>query len=83
MKGLSTFKGKIMYIRIPKTGRITIPKKFRQLLNIEKGGSIFFKVESGEVRLFGIPETTAEQLAGSLKQYAGEYVSLKEIRKRI
>jgi hypothetical protein len=42
-----------------------------------------FLVEDDEVKLKGIPGGQIDQLAGSLKKYAKEYVPLDKIRKKI
>jgi hypothetical protein len=42
-----------------------------------------FLVENNEIKLKGVPGVQSEQLAGSLKKYAKEYVPLKKIRKKI
>ena len=72
-----------MYARMSKNGRITIPKAIREKLKIDTGGGVLFLVEGDTVKLEGIPGGQAEQLAGSLKQYAKEYVPLNKIRKKI
>ena len=72
-----------MYARISKKGQITIPKAIRKKLGIDKEGGVLFLVEDDEIKLKGVPKVQSEQLAGSLKKYAKEYVSLKNIRKKI
>ena len=72
-----------MYAKISKKGQVTIPKEIRKKLKIEKDGAVLFLVEDNEVKLKGIPSGEAEQLAGSLKKYAKEYVPLEKIRKKI
>lgn len=72
-----------MYAKISKKGQITIPKSIREKLKIEKAGAVLFLVEDNEVKLKGVPGVQAEQLAGSLKKYAKEYVPLKKIRGEI
>jgi AbrB family looped-hinge helix DNA binding protein len=72
-----------MYAKISKKGQITIPKPIRKKLKIEKDGAVLFLVENNEIKLKGVPGVQSEQLAGSLKKYAKEYVSLKKIRKKI
>ena len=72
-----------MYAKVSKKGQITIPKSIREKLNIEKDGAVLFLVEDNEIKLKGVPGVQSEQLAGSLKKYATEYVSLKKIRKKI
>ena len=72
-----------MYVRISRKGQITIPKAIRKKLKIDKEGGILFLVEDDEVKLKGIPGGQIDQLAGSLKKYAKEYVPLDKIRKKI
>ena len=72
-----------MYARMSKKGRVTIPKAIREKLKIDKEGGILFLVEGDTVKLEGIPGSQAEQLAGSLKKYAKEYVPLNTIRNKI
>jgi AbrB family looped-hinge helix DNA binding protein len=72
-----------MYARISKKGQVTIPKAIRQKLEIVDEGGILFLVEDNEVKLKGIPGAHADQLGGSLKKYAKEYVPLNKIRKKI
>ena len=72
-----------MYAKITKKGQVTIPKAIRKKLKIEKDGAVLFLVEDDEIKLKGVPKVQSEQLAGSLKKYAKEYVSLKNIRKKI
>ena len=72
-----------MYAKVSKKGQITIPKSIREKLKIEKDGAVLFLVEDNEIKLKGVPGVQSEQLAGSLKKYAKEYVPLKEIRKKI
>jgi AbrB family looped-hinge helix DNA binding protein len=72
-----------MYAKISKKGQVTIPKAIREELKIAKEGGVLFLVEDGEVKLKGVPAEQAELLAGSLKGYSKEYVSLDEIRKKV
>ena len=72
-----------MYAKITKKGQVTIPKPIRKKLKIEKDGAVLFLIEDNEIKLKGVPKVQSEQLAGSLKKYAKEYVSLKKIRKKI
>ncbi len=72
-----------MYAKVSKKGQITIPKPIRKKLKIEKEGAVLFLVENNEIKLKGVPRVQSEQLAGSLKKYAKEYVSLKKVRKKI
>jgi AbrB family looped-hinge helix DNA binding protein len=72
-----------MYARVSKKGQITIPKAIRKKLGIDKEGGVLFFVEEGEIKLKGAPVGRAEELAGSLKEYASQYVSLKKIRDEI
>ncbi len=72
-----------MFARLSKKGQITIPKKIREILNIEKEGSVLFVVEGNEVKLKGIPAARIEDVAGCLKKYAKEYVDLETIREKI
>ena len=72
-----------MYARISRKGQVTIPKAIRKKLKIDKEGGILFLVEDDEVKLKGIPGGQIDQLAGSLKKYAKEYVPLDKIRNKI
>ncbi len=72
-----------MYARISKKGQVTIPKAIREKLEIVNEGAVLFLVEDDEVKLKGIPGARADQLGGSLKKYAKEYVPLNKIRKKI
>jgi AbrB family looped-hinge helix DNA binding protein len=72
-----------MYARISRKGQVTIPKAIRKKLKIDKGGWILFLVEDDEVKLKGIPGGQIDQLAGSLKKYAKQYVPLHKIRKKV
>ena len=72
-----------MYAKISKKGQVTIPKPIREKLNIEKEGGILFLVEGNDIKIKGIPGSQANLLAGSLKEYAGEYVPLNKIREKI
>ena len=72
-----------MYARISKKGQITIPKLIRERLKIEKEGGILFLIEDNEIKLKGVPGSSARDLAGSLKTYAKDYVPLKTIKKKI
>jgi AbrB family looped-hinge helix DNA binding protein len=72
-----------MYAKMSKKGQITIPKAIRKKLRIDKEGGVLFLVENDEVKIKGIAGGRVEQLAGSLKKYAKEYVSLDKIRMRI
>ena len=72
-----------MYVRISRKGQVTIPKAIRKKLKIDKEGGILFLVEDDEVKLKGIPGGQIDQLAGSLKKYAKEYVPLDKIRNKI
>ena len=72
-----------MYAKISRKGQITIPKPIRERLKIEKEGGILFLIEDNEIKLKGVPGSSARDLAGSLKKYAKGYVPLKTIRKKI
>ncbi len=72
-----------MLAKISKKGQVTIPIEIRKKLKIDKEGAVLFLVEDDEVKLKGVPSGEAEQLAGSLKKYAKEYVPLNKIRKNI
>ncbi len=72
-----------MYVKMSKKGQITIPKPIREKLKIEKDGAVLFVVEENEVKLKGVPGVQSEQLAGSLKKYAKEFVPLRKIREKI
>jgi AbrB family looped-hinge helix DNA binding protein len=73
----------IMYAKISKKGQVTIPKAIREKLEIFNEGAVLFLVEDDEVKLKGIPGAQADQLGGSLKEYAKEYVPLSKIRTKI
>jgi AbrB family looped-hinge helix DNA binding protein len=72
-----------MYVKMSKKGQVTIPKAIREKLKISTEGAVLFLVENDEVKLKGIPGGQADQLAGSLRKYAREYVPLNKIRKKI
>ncbi|MBT4289172.1 MAG: AbrB/MazE/SpoVT family DNA-binding domain-containing protein [Deltaproteobacteria bacterium] len=72
-----------MYAKVSKKGQITIPKKIRELLKIEKQGNVLFVVENDDIKLMGIPVSNAEELSGSLKKYAKSYVELSKVREDI
>ena len=72
-----------MYAKVSKKGQITIPKPIRKKLKIEKDGAVLFLVEDNEIKLKGVPGVQSEQLAGSLKKYAREYVPLNKIREKV
>ena len=72
-----------MYAKISKKGQITIPKAIRKKLKVDKEGGVLFLVENDEVKIKGIPGGPADQLAGSLKKYAKDYIPLDKIRKQI
>ena len=72
-----------MYAKVSKNGQVTIPKVIREKLDIDDGGAVLFLVEDNEVKLKGVPGAHADQLGGSLKKYAKEYVPLNKIRKKI
>lgn len=72
-----------MYAKVSKKGQVTIPKRIRELLNIESSGNVLFIVEDDEVKLKGAPTSDAEALSGSLQAYAKTYVDLKTIRRKL
>jgi len=72
-----------MYAKMSKKGQITIPKAIRKKLKVDEDGGVLFLVENDEVKIKGIASGRVEQLAGSLKKYAKEYVPLDKIRMRI
>ena len=72
-----------MYAKMSKKGQVTIPKAIRKKLKVGKEGGILFLVENDEVKIKGIAAGQVEQLAGSLKKYAKEYIPLDKIRKQI
>ena len=72
-----------MYAKVSKKGQVTIPKLIREKLHIEKDGAVLFLVEDNEIKLKGVPGMQSEQLAGSLKKYAKQYVSMDEIREKV
>ena len=72
-----------MYAKISKKGQVTIPKAIREKLKVGTEGAVLFLVEDDEIKLKGVQGGRADQLAGSLKKYAKEYVPLNNIRKKI
>ncbi len=78
-----THRGNHSVVRVPKDGRVTIPKEIRKTLGIDEGGTVLFRVEGKKVSLHGIPHKPFEEVAGCLKKYAKKYVPLDEIRKKI
>ena len=72
-----------MYARVSKKGQVTIPKAIREVLKLEKQGGVLFFVENDEVKLKGVPGSSARDFAGSLKKYADGYVPLETVRKKI
>ena len=72
-----------IYAKISKKGQVTIPKAIREKLNLGKNGAVLFTVERNEVIIKGVPGSTAEKLAGSLKKYAKKFELLDEIRPKI
>lgn len=72
-----------IYAKISKKGQVTIPKAIREKLNLGENGAVLFSVERDEVKIKGVPGSTAEKLAGSLKKYAKKYEPLEEIRPKI
>lgn len=72
-----------MYAKVSKKGQITIPKAIREKLKIEDRGGVLFLVEDNKVLLQGVPGGRIDELAGALKQYAGKYVPLENVRKKI
>ncbi len=59
-------------VKISSRGQITLPKAVRELL---RSDVVRIVVEDGQVRIEPV-----EDVAGSLRRYAREYVPLKEIR---
>ena len=59
-------------VKISSKGQITLPKAGRELL---KSDVVRIVVEEGEVRIEPV-----EDVAGSLKRYAGDSVPLEKIR---
>ena len=55
----------------------------REKLEVDEARAVLFLVEDNEVKFKGIPNAHADQLGGSLKKYAKEYVSLNKIRYNI
>jgi AbrB family looped-hinge helix DNA binding protein len=72
-----------MYAKVSSKGQVTIPKNIRKKLNIEKESGVLFLIEGDEIKLRGVPGSPPDQLAGSLKKYAGKYVPLKKVRKKV
>ena len=60
-----------------------MPKAIREKLEIVNEGAVLFLVEDDGVKLKGVPVARADQLGGSLKKYAKEYVPLNIIRKKV
>jgi len=72
-----------MYARVSSKGQITIPKNIRKKLKLGRESGVLFLIEDDEIKLKGVPGSSPDQLAGSLKKYARGYVPLKKIRKEI
>ena len=72
-----------MYAKVSKKGQVTIPKRVRETLKIDDCGGVLFVIENDHVLLQGVPGSRNDELAGSLKRYAGQYVSLDQVRKKI
>ena len=72
-----------MYAKVSKKGQVTIPKRVRETLKIDDCGGVLFVIENDHVLLQGVPGNRNDELAGSLKRYAGQYVSLDQVRKKI
>jgi len=72
-----------MFAKVSKKGQVTIPKPIREKLKIGDHGGVLFLIEDDAVLLQGVSGTRHEELAGSLKRYAGRYVPLDQVRKKI
>ena len=72
-----------MYAKISSKGQVTIPKPIRERLKVENEGGILFIIEDNEVKLKGVPGSSARDLSGSLKKYVRDYVPLETIREKI
>jgi AbrB family looped-hinge helix DNA binding protein len=57
--------------KISAKGQITLPKKIRQVLEVEPGERVMFVVEDKAVVLRALGPSSARALAGSLRCYAG------------
>jgi len=72
-----------MFARLSPKGQVTIPRKIREKLKINRGGGVLFVMEGDDVKMKGVPGESADKLAGSLKKYAKEHASLNVIRKKV
>jgi AbrB family looped-hinge helix DNA binding protein len=72
-----------MFAKVSKKGQVTIPKAIREKLKILDNGGVLFLIEDDDVLLQGVPGGRNDELAGSLKQYADNYVALEKVRKKI
>lgn len=72
-----------MFAKVSKKGQVTIPKPIREKLKIGDHGGVLFLIEDDAVLLQGVSGAQHEELAGSLKRYAGRYVPLDQVRKKI
>ena len=72
-----------MFAKVSKKGQVTIPKPIREKLKIGDHGGVLFLIEDDAVLLQGVSGARHEELAGSLKRYAGRYVPLDQVRKKI
>ncbi len=72
-----------MYAKVSNKGQVTIPKVIRKKLNIGKESGVLFLIEDDEIKLKGVSGSPSDRLAGSLKEYAREYVPLKKVREEI
>lgn len=72
-----------MFARLSSKGQVTIPKRIREKLKINKDGDVLFVIEGNDIKLKGVPGETADQLAGSLKKYSKKHVPLNAIRKKV
>lgn len=72
-----------MFAKVSKKGQVTIPKPIREKLKIGNHGGVLFLIEDDAVLLQGVSGARNEELAGSLKRYAGRYVPLDQVRKKI
>jgi AbrB family looped-hinge helix DNA binding protein len=72
-----------MFAKVSKKGQVTIPKPIREKLKIGDHGGVLFLIEDDAVLLQGVSGARHEELAGSLKRYAGRYVPLDQVRNKI
>jgi len=64
--------------RISPKGQITLPRRIRQVLNVQAGERVLFVMEEKKVVLRPMMQSSASSLAGSLRRYAGKTRGGKE-----